>query len=91
MNSKRVDIRMNSKTAIALSTIGITVILMVVIAPTLANQQTFGVKVKKVDPPRKGHVKFVKRCFVRFGKRMCRWVPVPIRAGGGLTGGARPY
>ena len=82
---------MNSKISIALSVIGIAVILMVVIAPTLANQQTFGVKVKKVDPPRKGHVKFVKRCFIRFGKRMCRWVPVPVRASGGLTGGARPY
>lgn len=81
---------MNSKISIALSAIGITVILMVVIAPTLANQQTFGVMVKKV-PPMKGNVKFVKRCFIRFGKRMCRWVPVPVRPGGGLTGGARPY
>lgn len=82
---------MNSKISIALSAIGITVILMVVIAPTLANQQTFGVMVKKVAPPMKGNVKFVKRCFIRFGKRICRWVPVPVRPGGGLTGGARPY
>jgi hypothetical protein len=47
---------MNSKTGIAVSIIGVAAVLMVTTAAILANQQTFAVKIKKVDPPRKVHV-----------------------------------
>ena len=80
------------KIGISLSIIGVAAVLMVVTAPTLENHQAIAVsqpmikkvslkdpptKVKK-DPPRK---RFVKRCGFFRGKRVCRWVPVPIRRG----------
>jgi hypothetical protein len=77
-----------------LSIIGIAAVLMVVTAATLENQQALAVSqpvVKKVsvkdppskvkkDPPRK---RWVRQCKVnRFGKRVCRLVPVPVRMPG---------
>jgi hypothetical protein len=89
-------------TIYVLSIIGVAVVLMVITAPTLENQQALAVSqpaVKKVsvkdppskvkkDPPRK--VRKVLRCGWIRGKRVCRWVPVPVR-GPRLSGGARPY
>ena len=86
---------------ISLSIISVAAVLMVVTAPTLENHQAIAVsqplvkkisvkdppsKVKK-DPPRK---RCVKRCgFNRFGKRVCRCVPV--RGPGPRPGTRTPF